>query len=239
MSSAKAQRAAEYKRRRRAAWRFSRTLVTARPRMAGSALAGLVAGAGAYFALHMRPSSCVIVGWDVFCVAFLTAAFFMVTDESPESMAARAAKQDEGQGIILALITLSTFASLAAVAAELIVAKGAKPQIYAQHAALAVGTVAVSWLVMQVILALHYAHEYYFAGDDGAPQGGLQFPGTEAPDYWDFLHFAIIIGVASQTADICIADRRLRRLCTVHSLIAFVFNTLIIALTINLVSGLF
>jgi len=224
---------------RRAAWRLSRTLVTARPRLFGAAVAGLVVTAAALFGLHMRPSSAFIVGWDVFCLAFLTAAFFMVTNEGPEAIAARAATQDEGQGIILLLITLSTAASLAAVAAELIVAKGAKPQIYALHAALAVGTVAVSWLVMQVILALHYAHEYYFAGDDGAPLGGLQFPGTEAPDYWDFLHFAIIIGVASQTADICIADRRLRRLSTVHSVIAFVFNTLIIALTINLVAGLF
>jgi uncharacterized membrane protein len=224
---------------RRAAWRLSPALVTARPRLAGSAAAGLVVTTAALLVLHMRSSSAFIVGWDVFCVAFLTAAFFMVTNESPEDISARAATQDEGQGIILLLITLSTAASLAAVAAELILVKGAKPQVYAPHAALAVGTVAVSWLVMQVVLALHYAHEYYAPDDDGAPMGGLQFPGVEAPDYWDFLHFAIIIGVASQTADICIADRRLRRLGTVHSIIAFVFNTLIIALTINLVAGLF
>jgi uncharacterized membrane protein len=224
---------------RRADWRLSPALVTARPRLAGSAGAGLAVGAVALLGLDMRLSTSVILGWDVFCLAFLTAAFFMVVDEAPDAIAARAATQDEGQGIILLLITIATAASLSAVAAELVEVKGAKPEIYALHAALAVGTVAVSWLVMQTILALHYAHEYYAAGDDGAPRGGLQFPGVEAPDYWDFLHFAIIIGVASQTADICIADRRLRRLSTVHSVIAFVFNTLIIALTINLVAGLF
>jgi uncharacterized membrane protein len=224
---------------RRADWRLSPAVVTSRPRLAGSAAAGLAIGAVALLGLDMRLSTCVILGWDLFCVVFLTSAFFMVVDEPPDAIAARAATQDEGQGIILLLVTIATAASLSAVAAELVEVKGAKPEVYAVHAALAVGTVAVSWLVMQTILALHYAHEYYAAGEDGAPRGGLQFPGAEAPDYWDFLHFAIIIGVASQTADICIADRRLRRLATVHSVIAFVFNTLIIALTINLVSGLF
>lgn len=225
--------------RRRADWRLSPALIMARPRLSGAAVVGLAMGATLLFGFHLRASTSVILSWDTFCLAFLAAAFFMVADESPEAMSARAATQDEGQGIILLLITLATAASLSAVAAELVLVKGAKPPIYALHAALAVGTVAVSWLVMQVVLALHYAHEYYAAGDDGAPMGGLQFPGVEAPDYWDFLHFAIIIGVASQTADICIADRRLRRLGTVHSLISFVFNTLIIALTINLVAGLF
>jgi hypothetical protein len=63
---------------------------------------------------------------------------------------------------------------------------------------------------------------------------GLLFPGENAPDYWDFLHFALVIGVASQTADIQIADRSLRRLATAPSLISFVFNTVVLALAVNL-----
>ena len=81
----------------------------------------------------------------------------------------------------------------------------------------------------------------HLLGHDHA-EGGVMaetFPGGEPPDYWDFLHFSIVIGVAAQTADIAFTDRRLRRLGTAHSLIAFVFNTLIVALTINLVAGLF
>jgi len=68
---------------------------------------------------------------------------------------------------------------------------------------------------------------------------GLRFPGEEAPDYWDFLHFAVIVGVASQTADIAISSKPLRRLCTVHALFSFAFNTVVVALTINLLAGLF
>ena len=81
------------------------------------------------------------------------------------------------------------------------------------------------------------------AGDDptgeGDVVGGLLFPGGAEPDAWDFVHFAVVIGVASQTADVAFTAKRLRRIGTVHGLIAFAFNTAVLALTINLVAGLF
>ena len=70
-------------------------------------------------------------------------------------------------------------------------------------------------------------------------KGGLGFPGGTLPDYWDFLHFAVVIGVASQTADIAFTAQRLRRIGTVHSIVSFVFNAAILGLTINIVAGLF
>ena len=170
---------------------------------------------------------------------FLALAAAMVAGQDSAAIAARAATQDEGQHLILVLTIGASVASLAAVGAELTLVKDATGLVQALHAGLAVSAVAGSWLVVQVILALHYAHEYYAPGPGGKPAGGLAFPGDQAPDYWDFLHYAVVIGVASQTADIAITDRRMRRLGTVHSLIAFVFNTLIIALTINLIAGLF
>ena len=99
-------------------------------------------------------------------------------------------------------------------------------------------TVALSWTFIQLTFALHYAHAFYRADVDDQDHGGLIFPGETEPDYWDFLHFSLIIGVASQTADIQIADRKLRRLASVHSLTAFTFNTVILALTVNLMVGL-
>jgi uncharacterized membrane protein len=223
----------------RAHWRLSPALVTARPRLTISAAIGLAVGGGLLGLTHLRLSTGLILGWDAFCLVFLALAVGMVSGEGPEQIGARAATQDEGQHVILALVIGASAASLAAVAAELSLLKTAHGAVQALHVALAVATVAASWLVMQTVLALHYAHEYYAADATGAPAGGLAFPGVEAPDYWDFFHFAIIIGVASQTADIAITDRTLRRLATVHSLVAFVFNTMIIALTITLVAGLF
>jgi hypothetical protein len=105
---------------------------------------------------------------------------------------------------------------------------------------LSAGTIALSWAFVQFVFALHYAHAYYGEADEpeATHRCGLDFPGDEAPDYWDFLHFALIIGVASQTADIQISDKRMRRLSTIHSVTAFLFNTVIVALTVNLAVGL-
>jgi len=220
-------------------WRFNVAVMVARPRLLIAGAIGLTVDAVLLFGVQLRLSTGLTLGWDAFCVVFLALVAAMVAGERPQSIAARAATQDEGQHLILFLTIGASAASLAAVAAELHLVKTAHGLTQALHVALAVATVAGSWLVMQVILALHYAHEYYAQGADGEPAGGLAFPGDDLPDYWDFLHFAIIIGVASQTADIAFTSPRLRRLGTVHSLIAFVFNTLIIALTINLVAGLF
>ena len=91
---------------------------------------------------------------------------------------------------------------------------------------------------VHVLFGLHYAHRFYAPDETKCDRGGLLFPGETQPDYWDFLHFSLIIGVASQTADVQIADRRLRRLATVHSVTAFVFNTVLVALAVNLAVNL-
>ena len=145
--------------------------------------------------------------------------------------------------MILALVLIAASASLAAVGIELSAAKDAHGLEKGLRIALACLSVGLSWFVVQLIFALHYAHEYYSPDDDDDPateqQGGLKFPDETSPDYWDFLHFAVVIGVASQTADICFTSKTMRRFGTVHSLVAFTFNTVILALTVNLAAGLF
>ena len=106
------------------------------------------------------------------------------------------------------------------------------------HVALAGLTVFLSWTFMQTMFALHYAHEYYI-DRNGKPAGGLDFPGDEKPDYWDFVYFAIVIGASAQTADVSITSKIIRRLVTLHSTVAFFFNAIILALTISIGAGLF
>ncbi len=95
----------------------------------------------------------------------------------------------------------------------------------------------MSWLVTHAVFALRYAHEYYEARADGA-RGGLDFPGKQLPDYLDFLYLAIVIGMTFQVSDVQVTDRYLRQLVMVHGLLSFLFNTIIVALTVNLVAGL-
>ena len=213
----------------------------ARPRLVFSAAAGLAAGLAAHFLAGLQSSTAVIVGWDVVCLAFIGSMLLNMVECSISQIRARAEEDDEGRAIILTVVLVSTVVAVAAVALELSLAKNEHGWSKAAHIALAFGTVAASWLMVQLVFALHYAHEYYDENPDcdGHDMKGLLFPGNELPDYWDFVHFSVVVGVAAQTADISFTSKALRRIGTVHSLVAFAFNTVIVALTINLLAGLF
>jgi uncharacterized membrane protein len=107
------------------------------------------------------------------------------------------------------------------------------------HVSLAVLTVVCSWLLTHTMFALYYAHYYYVRSikhPDRPPS--LDFPTETQPDYWDFIYFSFVIGMTAQVADVSINSRRFRRLCTIHGIIAFFFNAVILAMNINLIAGL-
>ena len=175
------------------------------------------------------------IGWDVGAAVFVGATLYrMARAEGADAIRRRAAALDQTGRLILPLSLLAASASIVVVIGEAM-RGGGSPIV---SGLLSLLTVALSWTFIQLIFALHYAHAFYRADVDDQDHGGLIFPGETEPDYWDFLHFSLIIGVASQTADIQIADRKLRRLASVHSLTAFTFNTVILALTVNLMVGL-
>ena len=155
---------------------------------------------------------------------------------STDGIRRRAAALDDAGSAVLPLSLLAVIASIAIVVGEAATAPESRA---ASTATLVLATVALSWCFIHLIFAQHYAHGFYGPGETTADdtsqsrRGGLIFPGEDDPDYWDFIHFALIIGVACQTADIQIADRRLRRIASIHSVTAFVFNTVILALGVN------
>jgi uncharacterized membrane protein len=214
-----------------------------RPRLTSGIAAGLLTFIGlGLFAKQLEWSSDAVLGWNLTCVWFIALTLLDWRRWNEADIKARVAAQDEGQGLILVVVLVAAVASLGAVGWELSLAKNAEGLAKALRVGSAIATVALSWFTVQVIFALHYAHEYY-APDETTPEddviGGLEFPGGQSPDYWDFLHFSVIIGVACQTADIAFTSKSLRRIGTLHGLVAFAFNTVVLALTINLAAGLF
>jgi uncharacterized membrane protein len=107
-----------------------------------------------------------------------------------------------------------------------------------RHVALAAATVLSAWMFTQTLFALEYAHDFYIGRIHGRPDS-LSFPGTRDPAYSDFLYFACVIGTSGQTADVSFTDTALRRVGLVHCVLAFFFNTTVLALTINIAAGLF
>src|SRR5262249_27716199 len=101
-------------------------------------------------------------------------------------------------------------------------------------------TVALTWAFVHASFTSHYAHEYFGPRDDGGViRGGLLFPGGERRVFWDLVLFSYVIGAAPQTADIEITTKPMRRVVTVHCIVSFLLNTVILAMTINFAAGLF
>jgi uncharacterized membrane protein len=161
----------------------------------------------------------------------------MMAKADPCQMHRRARQQDEGALVILTLVVIAALASLGAIVAELSVAKDFTGSAKLAHIALAAATIIASWAFTQVMFALHYAHDYYSAVSRGQ-SGGLIFPETTEPDYFDFLYFAAVIGTSGQTADVSISSKAMRRVGLVHCVLAFMFNTSLVALLINVASSL-
>lgn len=175
--------------------------------------------------------------WNVGVSLYLLLAGSMIVRASHEHIRWRARIQDEGRLVVLIGVTLATLACLASIFVELATVKDLHGQIKYEHIGLAVATVLSSWMFIHLMFALHYAHDFYMnktAGHDG----GLQFPGTEQPDYLDFLYFASVIGTSGQTADVSFSSPLMRRTGMLHCVLSYIFNTTVLALTINIASGL-
>jgi uncharacterized membrane protein len=186
-------------------------------------------------ALPWRVPTRVLTAWDIGIAFYLVVAYRSMARAPVSRIRWRAKVQDEGAIAVLVLAAASAIASLAAVVAEL---GPATPHGAGwTEVTLAMVTILLSWAFMHTIFALHYAHEFYGEGRD-AKIGGLIFPGSDEPDYWDFLYFSLVIAMTSQVSDVQISGRTIRRLGTIHGVISFFFNLTILALTVNMVSNL-
>jgi uncharacterized membrane protein len=179
------------------------------------------------------------VAWDLGAVLYLLLALRVMLTCKGDIIRARAARQDDSRVVVLIIVLLAILASFVAIGGLLVEAKEASRHLKALYLALAAATIILAWAVTQVVFTLHYAHEFYRpSGAEAAVAQGLAFPTEGNPDYWDFFYFATSIGAASQTSDVAIRSRSLRRLVTLHAIISFFFNTAVLALTINIAAGL-
>ncbi|MEO8652917.1 MAG: DUF1345 domain-containing protein [Ramlibacter sp.] len=179
-----------------------------------------------------------LVGWNVGTCLYVILAAMMMVSSTHHHILRRAQLQDDGERVIVLLAAITGVASLAAIGGELVVVKDMHGLVKAAHISLAGVTVLSSWAFIQVMFAIHYAHEYYAAVGRGEP-GGLAFPQDDQPNYGDFFHFAAIIGTSGQTADVAFVSKSMRRIGTVHCILAYLFNTTVLALVINIGASLF
>jgi uncharacterized membrane protein len=198
---------------------------------------GSAAGAVVFFfSPHSSLPTDIIVAWDTFAFCVLAAAWLTILIIPQRMLRARAQEEDFGRTMIFVFVVVAACASLFAVGFLVSVGSG-----YAANLVLGLATVVLSWSLIQTVFGLHYAHAFY--GDSDQPgerqhAGGLLFPEEQMPDYFDFAYFSFVIGMTCQVSDVQITSRRMRRLALLQSVLAFGFNTIILALLINTVFDL-
>jgi len=203
-------------------------------------------GVAVYLALpgEMRVATRSLLAWNVATVLFIALVGWMVARSSLQTIASHASLEDENQWVLLVVGVIAASAAMAAIAAELSIVKDMTGLHKAEHILLTATTILSAWIFIHLMFALHYAHEYYAPTRtrDDPPEttrAGLKFPADAAPSYGDFAYFSFVIGCACATADVETISRPMRNVALCHGVIAFFFNTIVLALTINIGAGLF
>jgi uncharacterized membrane protein len=182
-----------------------------------------------------------VAAYDAGAIALIAVFWSLSMHRDAANTALRAAVEDPGRNVVLALVIGSVGFGLAA--AIVILGHGPKVNSVNERTisyVLGLLAVAVGWVLIHTMFLFRYAHLYYFdSDDDGSAQRGLLFPGTENPNDFDFAYFSFVIGMTFQVSDVQIKDPGVRIVVLVHALISFMYYGTIVALVINLLSGLF
>jgi uncharacterized membrane protein len=173
------------------------------------------------------------MAFDAAALAFLVSLVPLVRDSDVAAMREHSANNDANRFLVLVLTTLLGFAVMGAIAGEMHAAREGD----AVAAVKLVGTLLAVWLFANSVFTLHYAHAYYACSPQGGDSRGLEFPDSDAPDYYDFAYFAFTLGMTFQTSDVSITSRKLRHAVLLHCFGAFVFNIGVIAFAINVLGG--
>lgn len=180
----------------------------------------------------------VLLSWCAGSSTFLGLAWWLAMRFDAKRTRERALSQDQSGWMLSSLLLASVFVSVGAIALMLQHVKDLADAQRTAHLALSMLALGASWLLMQTVFAFHYAHLFYQSESRGQSGGsGLQFPGDHPPDYFDFLYYAHVVGMTSQVSDVVVTGQHMRRLTLLHSLLAFAFNMLVLALSINVVAG--
>jgi len=189
---------------------------------------------------HITTLTKVIISWDTFAIAMIAMFWilFFTTNAGEQKEIVR--KQDDDIKIIFVIILTSV---LICFTGTLFLILNSQESVFDKEVRTAATLTAIttSWILLHTIFTIRYAHlylNYNRSKPETVTGDGIDFPNSEGPDYMDFAYFSFVIGMTFQVSDVTISSRIIRRYVLMHSLISFVFNTIIVALTVNVIASM-
>jgi uncharacterized membrane protein len=181
----------------------------------------------------------ILAGWNALGWLYIVLLLVMMMQAEVDGIKRQAAIEEESRSAALIITTLGAIAMFLAIVAQLSALSEESGLDRKITFVLSFSTILVSWLLVQVVFAVYYAHEFHSESRQSSRGGGgLKFSGQSVPDYIDFLYFSFVVGTTNQTSDTEVTSRAMRRVVMIHGLLSFFFNTMVIALTVNLTAQL-
>jgi uncharacterized membrane protein len=188
--------------------------------------------------IRMENMTRIMIGWDCFSITMMIISGVIFFSMRPRQIRILAKQEDAGRIVVFIITLIATIGSLLGIMLLLgnknwLLGKGVETFIY-------ISGVICSWFLLHTMFTYRYALLYYgdHPLDPDTHTVGLQIPNELWPDYLDFAYFAFVIGMTFQVSDIEISSRTIRRVALVHGILSFLFNTVIVALTINVIVDL-
>jgi uncharacterized membrane protein len=197
------------------------------------------------FAISGRTSPAIqfILVWSSFSFSSLVLFWITILKAGVHEVKNIARRQDSSRTIVFVFVLVSAIISLFAVIFLLKILPDRKVAGYWYHIGFSIISVVLSWTLIHTVFTFRYAHLFYTCrreekGIEKEDEGGLQFPNEDSPDYLDFAYFSFVIGMTFQVSDVTITSRQIRHLALFHALISFVYNTVILALSVGILAAL-
>ncbi len=215
----------------------ARPIRRSRLRLAAMLLAGLLAATASGLAGHWVEAPA--VGWGTASLTYVVWVWVAIGRFDPAETRAHATAEDPSRSITDLLILAANVASLGAVAAVVVDSHASGGGSRFGGGLLALASVALSWLLVQTLFTLRYAELYYsIGGKAGTAVGGIDFNQERHPQYTDFAYLATSLGMTYQVSDTALQNHGIRAEALKHSLLSYLFGTVILATTISLVISL-
>jgi len=180
-----------------------------------------------------------IICWDIFAISMITLSWFLFFNTTAQQQPEIVKRQDDDIRVTFAIVLTAVCTSL--IGAVLLIIN-TRESVFEKEirTVVTIAAITLSWILLHTIFTIRYAHLFHTLGKSktGTTGHGIDFPNSELPDYIDFAYFSFVIGMTFQVSDVTISSKMVRRYVLLHSLISFVFNTIIVALTVNIVAGI-
>ncbi|MEO8209227.1 MAG: DUF1345 domain-containing protein [bacterium] len=164
--------------------------------------------------------------WDIFGIVYLILSWNIFFHSDADETKEIAKSQDRVHTLLFTILLAAIIMSFVAI---LVLTEDKNQRLVYISGAF------ISWMMLHTIFGVHYTNLYYNDADESG--GGLKFPKDKTPDYIDFAYFSFIIGMTFQVSDVSITSGKIRRTVLWHSILSFLFNTFIIALSVNVIAG--